>query len=122
MKKLCILITSVILLLAAAACSVQTFSGSVTGNDDQFALNFSMLNTNKSHEINLKEDATINVDISKESGRLDILVTDAAGETVYKGDDASSGSFSFEIPKTDTYKFTVTGKKAKGSVSFLVAQ
>ncbi len=44
------------------------------------------------------------------------------GEEIYRGDDASSGSFSLEIPKTGTYKFSVTGTNAKGSVSFKIAK
>jgi threonine dehydrogenase-like Zn-dependent dehydrogenase len=73
------------------------------------------------HDMKLEKGAVINVIIENTSGYLDILITDSNGEKMYKGDDAASGKLSIEIPKTDTYKFSVTGSNAKGSVSFKVA-
>lgn len=71
---------------------------------------------------NLEKGTSIDVKIEDKSGRVDIRVTDSKDKEIYRGDDASSGSFSLEIPETGTYKFTVTGKKAKGSVSFMAAE
>lgn len=71
--------------------------------------------------MNLKEGANINVIIENKSGRVDILVSNADGKVIYKGDDAASGKFSLKIPKTGIYKFSVNGSKVKGSVSFKVA-
>lgn len=42
------------------------------------------------------------------------------GQELYRGDNASSGKFSLKIPKRGTYK--VAGSKAKGGVSFKVAE
>lgn len=70
----------------------------------------------------LEEGTTVDVEIHNTSGRVDILVTDSAGESIYKGDDATSGEFSIRIPKTDTYEFSVTGSKARGHVSFIVSE
>lgn len=122
MKKLSLLtILSVLILVIATACAKQVFNGSSTSNDTQFIMDYSVLNCTKTHEIILEKDASINVTIENKSGRVDIFVEDADGKKIYKGDDATSGKFLLKIPKTSTYKFSVTGSKAKGSVSFKVA-
>jgi hypothetical protein len=117
-----LIIASLVVLIIAAGCTKQVFSGSFTGNDKQFIMDYSVLNCTKTHEIKLQEGTAINAIIENKSGRLSILVADANGEEIYRGDNAASGKFSLTIPKTETYKFSVTGSKAKGSVSFKVAE
>jgi len=114
------MILCVLILIIATGCGKQTFNGSSTGNDEQFVLDYSVLNCTKTHDIKLEKGATINVIIENKSGRVDVFVEDVDGEKIYKGDDASSGKFSLEIPKTSTYKFSVTGTNAKGNISFKV--
>jgi len=122
MKKFSLLIIlSMLILITAAGCSEPVFNGNRTSNDVQFIMDYSILSRAETHEMKLKEGATINVIIKNNSGRVDILVADTNGKEIYKGDNAASGNFSLKIPKTDTYKFSVTGSKAKGSVSFKVA-
>jgi hypothetical protein len=86
----------------------------------QFITDYSILNCAKTSEMKLKKGTKINVVIESKSGKVDVLVVDANGEKIYKGDNADSGKFTIEIPKTSTYKFSVTGSNAKGSVSFKV--
>lgn len=122
MKKLSLfMILSVLMLILATACVKPAFNGSRTSNDVEFIMNYSVLNSTKTHEMELEKGTTINVIIESNSGRVDVFVEDADGEKIYKGDNAASSTFSLEIPKTSTYKFSVTGAKAKGSVSFKVA-
>ena len=114
------MILSVLILLIATGCTKQVFSGSSTGNEKQFLLDYSILNCTKTHHIKLEKGITIDVVIENKSGKLDVLVSDTNGEKIYKGNNPTSGKFSLVIPKTDTYKFSVTGSNAKGSVSFKV--
>lgn len=119
MKKFSLLaIISVFILLISAGCGKQVFDGSITGNDEQFIMNYSTLNCTKTHDMKIEKGAQVNVIIENKSGRLDIFISDSKGEKIYKGDNAATGKFSVVIPKTDTYKFSVTGSNAKGSVSF----
>lgn len=121
MKKFSlIIILSMIILVIVTGCSKQVFNGNRTSNDTQFIMDYSILNRTEKHEMKLEAGVFVDVIIENKSGRVDILVADANGKEIYKGDNASSGKFSFKIPKTDTYKFSVTGSKAKGSVSFKV--
>ncbi len=116
------MILSILILVVITGCDQQVFDGNRTSNDVQFIMNYSIMNCTKIHEMNLEEGTIINVIVESKSGRLDILVTGSNGEKIYKADDAASGKFSLNISKTDTYKFIVTGKNAKGSISFKAAQ
>ena len=123
MKKLSLLmILCMLILFGVIGCRTQVFVGNSTGNDTQFLMDYSILNCTRTHDIKLEKGSTINVIIENKSGNLDIFVSDTNGEKIYKGDDVTSWKFSFEIPKTDTYKISVTGSNAKGSVSFKVAK
>ena len=115
------MILSVLILVITTGCRKQVFSGSSTGNNGQFLLEYTILNSTKSHELKLEEGTSINVTIENKSGRIDILVADTNGEEIYKGNNPSSGKFSLKIPKTGTYKFSVTGSNAKGRISFKTA-
>lgn len=117
-----IIILGILIIVAASGCGRQVFNGSRTGNDKQFIMDYSVLNRTETHEMNLEQGSIVDVVIENNSGRVDILVTDADGQEIYRGDDASSSKFSLNIPKTGTYKFSVTGSKAKGSVSFKAAE
>lgn len=108
-----------LILIITTSCRSQVFNRNRTNN--QLILEYSILNRTESHSMELKEQTIVNVIIENTSGRVDILVADATGQEIYRGDNATSGKFSLKIPKTDTYRFSVTGKKAKGSVSFKVA-
>jgi hypothetical protein len=117
-----VLILSIGVLFILMGCKNQNFDGSSTGNDEQFIIDYSIMNCTKTNDMKLEKEANINVIVENKSGDLDILITDSSGEKIYKGDNATSGKFSIEIPKTDTYKISVTGKNAKGNVSFKVAK
>ena len=121
MKKLYLFALACVLILAAG-CQKQDFAGSRTANETQFLLEYSILNKAQTHEMDLKQGTMVRVEIESQSGRIDVVVTDKNGEEIYKGNGASSGSFSLEIPQTDTYRFSVAGSNAKGSVSFTVEE
>ena len=123
MKKfsLLMILSVLILLITTTGCKKEAFTGSSTANETQFLMDYSILNCTKTHDIKLEKGTTVNVVIANKSGNLDVFVSDSNGEKVYKGDNATVGNFSLEVPKTDTYKFSVKGSNAKGSVSFKVA-
>ena len=122
MKKLSLLmILSVLILLGASGCEQQVFSGSSTGNDTQFLLDYTILNCTKTHDIKLEKGTSIDVEIENKSGGLHIYVKNSNGKEIYRGDNTTSGKFSLQIAKTDTYMFSVTWSNAIGSVSFKVA-
>lgn len=123
MKKLyLIIILSTFVVFIISGCGKHLFSGSITGNNEQFIIDYLVMNSTKTHEMKLEKGINIDTIIENKSGHLDILITNSNGEEIYRGDDVKSSKFSIEIPKTDTYNFSVTGNKAKGIISFKVAK
>ncbi len=120
-SKICLIIILIISIFAFGCnSSKQVFDGSRTSNDNQFIFEYDILNDTKTHNMLLEEGAIVAVAIDNVSGRLDIIVAGSDGVEIYRGNNASSGEFKLIIPKTNTYNFSVTGKDAKGSVSFTV--
>ena len=119
MKKLgfaCILCFSLALL---NACGNATFNGSSTGNDTQFIMEYSILNTSDHREMSLKTGDVIDTTIVSDAGSVDIQVENSAGDSIYSETDVPTSEFEIPISQDDTYTFTVTGHRAKGSVSFV---
>lgn len=121
MKRLCVLIIFVFLIMFFCGCANQVFNGSSTANDEQFILSYSVLNCEKTHQMTLDEGSVINVSIKNGKGRIDVLVSGSNGQVLYKGDDAYNNEFKLTVRQSDTYNFSVTGKNAKnGNISFIV--
>ena len=118
MKKIFIFLLIFFISGCADKNANAVFNGSKTANDNQFIMEYEILNTTYTEKLELKKNEVIKVEIVNDSGNLNISVIGESGEKVYKGNDISSSSFSLTIPKDDTYEFSVEGKKAKGSVSF----
>lgn len=122
MNRALLVIVCALLLAGVTGCQTQTFDGSRTADEDRFLLAYTVFNKMEKHEMTLEKGTAVEVGIEHVSGRIDIMVSDENGKEIYRGNDASSGNFILEIPETGTYLFSVTGKKAKGSVSFIVQE
>ena len=119
MKKIglaCIVCFSLTLL---SACNHAAFNGSSTGNDTQFIMEYSILNTSDYREMALKAGDIIDTTIVSDDGSVDIQIENSAGASVYSETDVPTSAFEIVISQDDTYTFTVTGHRAKGSVSFI---
>lgn len=120
MKKtfgLLVLVISALLLLTA--CEAR-FTGEEIADETHFALDFTLLDGTKWHDMTLGEGAIVDVEIEAKSGRLDILVSGEKGEVIYQANDAESMVFSLIIRKAAVYQFAVIGEDASGKVSFTV--
>lgn len=121
MRKLPLLLAiSILAIVFTVGCGKQVFNGNRSSNDKQFIMDYTILNRTETHEMELKKGSKVDVVIDNKSGRLDIVVANNDGKEIYRGDDAQSGKFTLDIQESGTYKFTVTGKKAKGGFSFKV--
>ena len=107
------------LIIIVSGCAKDTFSGSKTGNDHQFLVDFDVLNTTVDSKMPLLEGDRIGTTIDIQKGKVDIVVENEDGEFVYRGHEVESGGFTLEIQEAGTYHFVVTGTKAKGSVHFV---
>lgn len=119
MRKIITILSVVLFIISLTACSPK-FNGSSTGNDTQFIMEYSVLNTSDYRNMTLQSGDIINTSIVSNSGNVSIKVQNSAGEIIYSDEDIPTSDFEIVIPKDDTYKFTVTGNHAKGSVKFIV--
>ena len=121
MNKYLGMIGSLILIFILTAYGTD-FDGSRMGNDGEFIMDYKILDTTDSQNLIVAEGDTIHAEIIVESGSLSFKIQkDDSLVPVYEGKDVSfSDEFDVEIEESGTYIVTVTGKKAKGSVSFMV--
>lgn len=119
MRKIFAIFGLVLFITLLTACSPE-FNGSSTGNATQFIMEYSILNKSDYRNMTLKSGDIINTSIVSDSGSVSIEVENSKGEIIYSDEDIPTSDFEIAIPQDDTYKFTVTGHNAKGSVKFIL--
>lgn len=118
MKKYLSILCIIILVLASAACGTA-FNGSRTGNDSQFIMEYTIFNTTDSQLLELEEGDIIEAEIVNNAGSLSVRIQKGENKPIYENKNVSAATFEIEIEESGTYEITVTGEKAKGSVSFI---
>lgn len=120
MQKKSSMIMMLCSVLLLTACDKVNFNGSRTGNESEFIMKYSILNGTDSQMLVLEKGDVIDAEIVNDSGKLSIKIQKDEEEPIYENKDISdSNEFEVEIEENGTYTITVTGEKAKGSVSFL---
>ena len=120
LKKFILSVCLLALTLALTACGID-FNGSRTGNDSEFIMGYSVLNRTDAQELTVEAGDTIQSKIVVIKGSLSIKIQKDGEEPIYESDGISvSNEFDVEIDESGTYTVEVTGKKAEGSVSFVV--
>lgn len=120
MKKVSCIFISILLIISLTGC-FPDFNGSRTGNDSQFIMKYTAFNTTDSQDLLVEAGDKINVKIVADAGQLSIKIQKGQEEPVYKSENVcSSNNFNLDIEESGIYTVTVTGKKAKGSVRFIV--
>lgn len=120
MKKMLSILCAIMIIVSLTACS-SDFDGSRTGNDNEFSMEYKVLNKTDSQDLKLQYGDKINAKIIIDGGTLAIKIQKDDEEPIYESDGISaSNEFEVEVEESGTYTITVTGKKAKGSVNFTV--
>lgn len=118
-KRFCILYFF-ILVLSLTACEAD-FDGSRIGNHNEFAMDYKIFNKTDSQDLIVEKGDTVHAQIIVEGGSLSFKIQKDDEVPVYEGVDVSfSDEFDVDIEESGTYTVSVTGEKAKGSVSFTV--
>ena len=107
------------LTLFLSGCSAPTFNGSRTGNDSQFLMEYTVLNTTDGQTLSLEAGDTLDVAVVSASGTVSVKIQKEGELPLYDQEDVPTGQFSLEIPEDGEYNITVTGERARGSVSFV---
>lgn len=116
LRILCFLIAA----LSFTACGVS-FNGSRRGNDHEFVMDYEMFNTTDSQSLTAQEGDIIHAKIVVLDGSLSFKIQKGDEVPVYEGVDVDfSDEFDVAVEDSGTYTVTVTGKRARGSVSFTV--
>lgn len=119
MRKVITFLSVVLSIILLTACSPE-FNGSSTGNDTQFIMEYSILNKSDYRNMPLKAGDIVKTSIVSNSGSVSIEVENSIGKVIYSDEDIPTSDFEIAISQDDTYKFTVIGHHAKGSVKFIV--
>lgn len=113
-------IISGVLIFYITGCSNNTkFSGSKTNNNDQFLVDFEVLNSTVNGIMPLSEGEIVETAIDIKKGEVDIIVMNENGKIAYQGNDVESCNFRIGIEEAGTYTFCITGFKAEGSIYFV---
>ena len=120
MKKIFCVCCTFFLALSLTACGLD-FKGNRIGNDSEFTLDYTMFNSTDTQDLVAEAGDTINAKIVSEKGSLKIKIQKDDEEPIYEGDGISiPGEFDVGVDESGNYTVTVTGKRAKGRVSFTV--
>ena len=120
MKKIILIVCTLVFLISLTACGTK-FDGSRTGNDSEFIMEYNVLNTTDAQDLTIEAGDTISAKVVVDKGSLSIKIQKDGEKPIYESNGIStSNEFDVEIDESGTYTVEVTGKKAKGSVSFIV--
>ena len=120
MKKFLLIVCTLVLMVSLTACGSK-FDGSRTGNDSEFIMEYRVLNKTDTQDLIAESGDTISGKIIVNKGSLSIKIQKDDEEPIYKNNGISvSNAFDVEINESGAYTVSVTGEKAKGSVSFTV--
>lgn len=128
MKKVCkaimfkniLFIVLLALIFIISGCSNNSiFSGSKMLNDNQFLVDFDILNTTVSGKIYLTKGEAIKTIIDIKKGDAGIVIKNENNRVVYHSDNTGCSNFIIKIEETGAYNFHVTGFIAQGSIYFI---
>lgn len=121
MKKVHYIIVLCIFTCLLSGCATSksaTFNGSKTGDENHYDISFDILNTTYSHTFEMKQGESLLVHVEKDAGDIEILIQEGQNSPIYEGNGNVTTDFSVDIPQDGTYTVSVSGKEAKGHVTF----
>lgn len=122
MKKGMLALMALVLLICLSACAARnesTFNGSILANEDQYILEYQMMNQTETQSFEMAKGDRISVEVVSDAGVLDVMIQKGDDEPVYQGHQLPTGSFEITVHEAGSYAITVTGIKAKGSIRFI---
>ena len=97
----------------------SVFDGSRVSDASGFRMEYSILNREESAGLNLTEGDRLQVSLSHTEGSVDMTVGMDGHEPIYRGNGQQNAEFILEITETGNYRISVSGRQAKGKVSFI---
>ena len=114
---ICLLAAMLFLLTGCGTGSV--FDSSRVSNDWAFQMAYSVLDREEIASLELKVGDQLRVALSHTEGNVDVTVGLEGKPPIYRGNGQQNADFVLEIAETGSYRISVSGHRAKGSVSFI---
>ena len=100
--------------------SVKRLTIQPQGRRKLFSLEMEQLNCTVEEPFSLNKGDVIDVSIAHVSGELALFIGERDREPIYEGNNPKLNYFRVTIPKEGEYLLSVSGKQAKGSISFQI--
>ena len=108
-----------IMLFLVTGCGTDgAFEGSRVSDAAGFRMEYSSLNREEAAGLTLNEGDRLQVSLSHTEGSVDVTVGMEGHAPVYRGSGQQNAEFVLEIAEAGSYRISVSGHQAKGSVSF----
>lgn len=121
MKNFLRLSATLILCAMFSSCNLnnfENFSGTEILEEDNFQIDYAVLNQQKSGFLTLAKGDVLQVLISHSKGSVDVKVGIEEKDAIYEGKNLTNMKFTLNILEDGVYQIDVTGYKACGSVKF----
>ena len=119
MKRTLALLCLAALLLPLAGCgSPAAFDGSRTSDETGFYMEYAVLNRQETADLTLAAGEQLRVFLAHSAGDIDLTVGRPGKEPLYTGKAQANAEFVLTAPEDGVYRIDVTGRHAKGRVSF----
>ncbi|MDO4813208.1 MAG: hypothetical protein Q3995_06815 [Eubacteriales bacterium] len=115
-RKYFLVIACFMLIMTLTACGNADFVGNSYKVGNNITIEFQILNMTETQEIDLKSGDTVQFDVTRESGQIDIAFGLKNALPDYEGKSVESNSFTVTVHEDGRYVLNVTGSEAKGSV------
>lgn len=122
-RKMSLVIFSGALLITAmlVISSCTATKGSIVilenPNGTGFTMDFKEWSAKNKCELSLTRDDVLQIEVSRESGEIALMVSGKNGSEPYTGNDLESGIFTVAVSETDEYVIRITGKDATGKIT-----
>jgi len=67
-------------------------------------------------ELFLNKGDVVQIEVEREYGKIDLMISGKNGSEPYAGNSLESGLFTVKVSETDKYNFQISGKDASGKV------
>lgn len=92
------------------------FKGSVSSNQRELDMDYSILNGTFAHTLELNAGDMLHVELSVDTGILGVVIQLDGEGPIYQNDNLETSQFDLHISKSGSYQVTVTATQTEGSL------
>ena len=121
MKKSTLVIFTILVIFLLSICFVSKNAKSVecvADNENHYNMQFENLNAMYTHDFVMEQGEKIQVHIEMETGDIKVKIQRKEDVPIYEGNGDVADDFIVNILEDGVYTVSITGRYAKGSVSF----